>query len=123
MSLRRGRDDNSNAGPDSAFGTSAGPRAGLDAAALLLAGGGRGDGALVRAGIAGRTILAGALRSGVPGAGADGSPASSYLRARRNCRVQGPDRNAGFRRGARRKPRAASRRGRAGTAVARADRD
>src|ERR1019366_5181213 len=101
MSLRRGRDDNSNAGPDSAFGTSTGPRAGLDAAALLLAGSGRGAGALVRAGIAGRTILAGAVRSGVPGAGADGGPARSHLRARRIGRVQSTDRNAGFRCGAR----------------------
>src|ERR1035441_190060 len=93
MSSRRGRDDNSNAGPDSAFGTSTGPRAGLDAAALLLAGGGRGAGALVRAGIAGRPILAGAVRSGVPGAGADGGPAHSHLRARRIRRVQSPERN------------------------------
>ncbi len=122
MSLKRGRDDNSNAGPDSAFGTSAGPRAGLDAAALLLAGSGGGAGALVRAGIAGWTILAGAVRSGVPGAGADGGPARSHLRACRVRRVQSPDRNAGLRRGARRRPRAASRRGRAGTAVARSDR-
>src|ERR1035441_10011262 len=111
MSLRRGRDDNSNAGPDSAFGTSTGPRAGLDAAALLLAGSGRGAGALVRAGLAGRTLLAGALRSGVPGAGTDGGPARSHLRARRIRRVQSPERNAGLGRGARRKPRAASRRG------------